>query len=169
MPEAASPKTPSVEPGLNPNQPSHRIRGVLAAPRTEQEERCQGARRPDQVDHGGAGEVLHADIHLEPAAAEDPVADDRVEQGAEHDRVDHVGAELDPLEGRSPDDCEGDGAERELEEQERRRVDAVRPDERNRVAGLSGRRAEVEEEPGVTPELSRPTEREREAHRPVAN
>ena len=69
------------EPGLNPNQPSHRIstprpnsgiecpgiaRGrpvavVLAAARAEQQQRGERAGGADQVDHGRAGEVLHAD------------------------------------------------------------------------------------------------------------
>ena len=133
----------SVDPGLNPNQPKNRItmpksderhrvardharlavRPVLALPGAEQQQRRQGAGRPDEVHRGRAGEVLHAGRHqpgvtvLEPAAAEHPVRADRVDDRREHDRVDHVGAVLDPLERRAPDDRQGDRAERELEQE----------------------------------------------------
>ena len=128
---------PSVEPALKPNQPNHSIStasptsgmewpgitfglavlAVLAVARAEQQQRGERAGRADQVDHGRAGEVLHAEVGLQPAAAEDPVADDRVDQRAEDDRVDQVGAELDALERRAPDDRERDRAEHELEEE----------------------------------------------------
>ena len=83
----------SVEPGLKPNQPSHRmkmpspksgmlwpgdgarlaVRPVLAPARAEQEQRGKGAGRSDQVDRGRAGEVLHAGCRVwRPAAAEPP-------------------------------------------------------------------------------------------------
>src|ERR671918_580800 len=80
------------------------VAAVLALARAEQQQRGERAGGADQVDHGGAGEVLHAEVHLEPAAAEDPVADDRVDQRAEDDRVDEVGAELDALERGAPHD-----------------------------------------------------------------
>ena len=130
-----------VEPGLNPNQPSHRIRtpepeqghavprdrprlavvAVLAAPRAQQQQRREAAGRADQVDRRRAGEVLHADdraeVALQQAAAEHPVGADRVDDRGEDDRVDDVDAELDPLERRAPDDRQRDGAEHELEEE----------------------------------------------------
>ena len=56
-------------------------------------------------------------ILLQEAAPEHPVRPQRVDDAREDDRVDDVGAELDPLQRRSPDDRQGDGAERELEEE----------------------------------------------------
>ena len=88
------------------------VLAVLALARAEQQQRRERAGGADQVHHRGAGEVLHAEVGLEPAAAEDPVADDRVDQRAEDHRVDQVGAELDALERGAPDDRERDGAER---------------------------------------------------------
>src|SRR3954471_16950577 len=110
---AISGKRPSIacrpEPGLNPNQPSHRIRmprpnsgmlwpgiarglssgpyfpgcgpwwsttasgPVLPAARPEVQQHRQRAVGADQVDRRRPGEVLHAEVALQPAAAEHPV------------------------------------------------------------------------------------------------
>ena len=94
------------------DRPRLAVLAVLAAARAEQQQRREGAGGADQVDHGRAGEVLHADVGVQPAAAEDPVRADRVDQRREDDGVDDVDAELDPLERRAPDDRERDGAER---------------------------------------------------------
>ena len=176
---------PSVEPGLNPNQPSHRMstprpnsgmlwpgiaRGLPSAPYlpwrgAEQQQRREGAGRADEVDRRRAGEVLHADVRLQPAAAEDPARGDRVDQRAEDDRVDDVDAELDALERRAPHDGQRDGAEDELEE-------PLRLDRRVRQAhDREGRLriAEVAQEEAVGPDdvPERAAEREREPDRPV--
>ena len=100
--------------------------------RAKQEQRRQSAGGADQVDGGRAGEVLHAEVRLQPATAEDPVRADRVDQRREDDRVDHVGAELDALERRAPHDRQRHGAERELEQ-------PLRLDRRVRGPGRSGR------------------------------
>ena len=140
-PEPAEPEDQHAEADQRHRVPRDRPRfavcSVLADPRAEQQQRREGAGRADQVDHRRAGEVLHPDVHLQPAAAEDPVAEDRVEHRAEDDRVDHVGAELDPLQGRAPDDRQRDGAEDELEEHERGRADRIRFDERDAAAPAS--------------------------------
>jgi hypothetical protein len=96
---------------------------VLATPRAEQEQRRERPDRTGQVDHGGAGEVHHrlaADVG-EQATAPDRMGDERVDHGAEDDRVDHVGPELDPLQGRTPDDRQRDRAEGEAVEHQHRR------------------------------------------------
>ena len=90
---------------------------VLALARAEQQQGRQRAGGADQVHHRGAGEVLHPEVRLEPAAAEDPVADDRVDQRAEDHRVDQVRAELDALDRGAPHDRERHRAEHELEEE----------------------------------------------------
>jgi hypothetical protein len=91
----------------------------LAAAGAEQQQRGQRAGGAHQVDHRRAGEVLHADGRGQPAAAEDPVRADRIDQRREDDRVEDVDAELDALERRAPHDRQRDGAEDELEEPER--------------------------------------------------
>src|SRR3954454_21384694 len=192
---------PSVEPGLKPNQPSHRMitprpnsgmlwpgiaRGLPSGPdlpwrepeRTraggapgapdqgaggEQQERGERAGRADQVDGRRAGEVLHAEVALQPAAAEDPARGDRVDQRAEHDRVDDVDAELDALERRAPHDGERDGAEDELEEP--LRLDG-RVGQAHDREGLQRVAVVAQEEPGVADDVAR-AEREGEADRPV--
>ena len=131
------PIAPSVEPGLKPNQPNQRIRiaepderhrvpgdhvrlavgPVLAAARAEQQQRRERAGRTDQVDHRRAGEVLHPEVDRSQPPPKIQWLIDRVDQRAEDDRVDQVGAELDPLERRSPDDRQRDRAEHELEEE----------------------------------------------------
>ena len=174
---------PSVEPGLNPNQPSHRIstpspnsgmlcpgiaRGLPSLPylprlgpsMQQHRERAGGA---DQVDRGRAGEVLHAEVGLQPAAAEHPVRADRVDEPGEDDRVDDVDAELDPLERRAPHDGERDGAEDELEEPLRldRRVGETHDGERLQ------RIAVVAQEEAVMADDVADAEGEGEADRPV--
>src|ERR1700760_58981 len=111
----------SVEPGLNPNQPSHRMkmprpnsgmlcpgiaRGLPSGPSLPLRGPWGGgarqrAGRTDQVYRRGAGEVLHAEVVLQPAAAEDPAREDRVDQRGEDDRVQDVHAGLDALQRRA--------------------------------------------------------------------
>ena len=98
------------------DRPRLAVGAVLAATRAEQQQHGERAGGADQVDHRRAGEVLHRELHGQPAAAEDPVRADRVDQRREDDRVDHVDAELDALERRAPDDRQRHGAEHELEE-----------------------------------------------------
>ena len=131
------------------DRPRLAVGAVLAPARAEQQQRREAAGGADQVDHGRAGEVLHADVHLEPAAAEDPVAQHRVDQRREDHGVDHVGAELDPLERGAPDDRQGDRAEDELEEQQRRRADADDAQQREVAAASAGGVPDVEEKPLV--------------------
>ena len=170
-PEPAEPQDQHAEADQRHRVPRDRTRlavgPVLADPRAEQQQRRQRAGRTDQVDHRRSGEVLHSDVHLQPAAAEDPVADDRVDHRAEHDRVDHVGAVLDPLQGGAPHDRQRDRAEHELEEQERRRADVVGLQERELLRRLGRHGAHVQEEPGVTRDRPRAAEGEREPDRPV--
>src|SRR5918998_1291511 len=100
---------------------------VLAEPGAEEQgtgERGHGAR---EVDDRRAGEVLHAELG-EPAAAPDPVPDQRGEQARENHGEDHVDGELRPLEHGAPHDGEGDGAEGYLEEELGRERD-LRPGE----------------------------------------
>ena len=88
---------------------------------------------------------------------------DRVDEGREEDRVDHVDAELDPLERRAPDDRQRDGAERELEQElglDRRVRQAHDPE------GLLWVTVVARKNPCVTDELA-VAEREREADGPV--
>ena len=120
------------------DRPRLAVGAVLAAARAEQQQRGERAGGADQVDHRRAGEVLHAELRGEPAAAEDPVGADRVDERREDDRVDDVDAELDALERRAPDDRQRDGAEDELEEPER--LDRDRAVRRRRPAGSSRRR-----------------------------
>ena len=120
-PEPAEPQDQHAEPEqrhvVTGDRPRLAVGAVLAAARAEQQQRRERAGRADQVDRRRAGEVLHADVGLQPAAAEDPVRGDRVDQRREDDRVDDVDAELDALERRAPHDRQRDGAEDELEEQ----------------------------------------------------
>jgi hypothetical protein len=138
---------------------------VLAAARAEQQQGGERAGGADQMDHRGAGEVLHAGLHLQPAAAEDPVRADRVDQAREHDRVDDVDAELDPLDRGSPHDRERHGAEDELEEPQRldRHVPAgIRPGPGERE--VRGAVLAAQEEPVRADERAAVAEREGEAH-----
>ena len=163
---------PSVEPGLKPNQPKNRmmiprpdqrhgvtrdhprlaVRPVLALAGAEQQQRRQRAGGTDEVHRRRAGEVLHAGRQqsrlavLQPSAAEHPVRADRVDDRREHDRVDHVGGVLDPLQRRAPDDRQGHRAEGELE-QELRLHRGVRHAHDRQAHGLpSGLPAELQEE-----------------------
>ncbi len=88
---------------------------VFAAPWAEVQHGRQRAGGTDEVHRGRAGEVLHADVGLQPAAAEDPAGGDRIDHRREDHGVDDVDAELDPLERRAPDDRQRDRAEDELE------------------------------------------------------
>jgi hypothetical protein len=95
------------------------VAGVLPAPGPEPQQDRQGGGRGADVDDDRAREVLHVHRAGQPAAAEDPVRDDRVDERREHERVDDVDAELDALERRAPHDRQRDGAEHELEEPQR--------------------------------------------------
>jgi hypothetical protein len=90
-------------------------------------------------------------------------------QRREDDRVDHVRAELDPLERGSPHDRQGDGAEDKLEEQERGRADRRDVEQRELARRLGGQRAHVQEEAVRAGDLAGAAERERESDRPVAD
>ena len=170
-PEPAQPQDQHAEADerhrVSRDRPRLAVGPVLADPRSKQQQGGERSCRSDQVDHRRSGEVLHPDVHLQPSATEDPVADDRVDHGAEHDRVDHVRAVLDPFQRGAPHDCQRHRAEHELEEQERRRADVVGLQERELLRRLSGHRAHVEEEPRVPRDRSRAAEGEREPHRPV--
>src|SRR3954462_12631870 len=132
---------PSVEPALKPNQPNSRMNiprprmnmlwpgiGRFAPSGPNLPRRGPSISRPASapvaatrgaaggVDGRRAGEVLHADVRLQPAAAEHPVRRERIDEADEHDGEGHVGVELDPLERRAPDDAEGHAGERALEE-----------------------------------------------------
>jgi hypothetical protein len=100
--------------------------------------------------------------------AEDPVADHRIDDRREDHGVDHVGAELEPLQGGAPHDRERHGAEDELEEQQRRRADGGDVEQRELLRGLRRHRADVEEEAVGPGDLPRPAEGESKAHGPVA-
>ena len=139
----------------------------LPLARSEQQQRREAAGRTDQVDGRRTGEVLHAEVGLQPSATEDPVRADRVDQRGEDDRVDDVDAELDALQRGAPDDRQRDRAEGELEEPLRldRGVGEAQTVGKNAVCGS----AEVaQEESGVADDLAR-TEREGEADGPVTN
>ena len=170
-PEPAQPQDQDAEADERHRVPRDRPRlavgPVLADPRPEQQQGGQRAGRTDQVHHRRSGEVLHSDVHLQPSATEDPVADDRVDHGAEHDRVDHVRAVLDPLQRRAPHDRQRHRAEHELEEQERRRADRVGLQERELLRRLSGHGAHVEEEARISGDRTCAAEGEREPDRPV--
>src|SRR5215210_3605658 len=115
---------PRVEPGLNPNQPSHRI----STPSPNSGMLCPGIARgapslpylprlgPRCSSTASAPVAPIRWTAVEPAAAEDPVRRDRVDEPGEDDRIDDVDAELDALERRAPHDRQRDGAEHELEE-----------------------------------------------------
>ena len=91
------------------------LRIELADARSQQERARERRARAAEVHHGRAGEVLHAEVGEE-AAAPDPVADERVDQGREHDREDDVDAELRAVEHRAPHDREADGTEDDFEQ-----------------------------------------------------
>jgi hypothetical protein len=145
------------------------VRPVLAPTRPQQQERGERTRRADEVDDGRAGEVLHAEARLKPPAAEDPVREHRVDDRGEDDRIYDVGAELDPLERRAPDDGQGDRAEDELEEEQRGRADRVGLEQRDLARGLLRCQSHVEEEAVRARDRSRAAEGEREADRPVGD
>jgi hypothetical protein len=130
----------------------------------EQERPGEGRESSLQVDDGRAGEVLHAE-GVEPAAGvPDPVRDDGVDQregGAE----DEVDPELRALGHRSPDDCDGDTSEDDLEEVSARAGDGGEEG----VRGLGDAEERVEagrETAGADDRVSVP-EREAETDRPV--
>ena len=185
-PEPAQPQDQHAQPEQRHVVPRDRpwlaVRPVLAPARAEQQQRRKRAGCTDQVDRRRACEVLHSDdartepvAHLQEAAAEHPVGADRVDHHAEHQRVDDVRAELDPLECGSPDDRQRHGAEGELEEELRldRRVRERHDPELGREQGQPVRfcriRTEVgEEEPGRMPDQVTGAEGEREPADPPA-
>ena len=98
-------------PGIAP-RPA--VGAVFAGASAEQQQRGQRPGCAGQVDHRGAGEVEHllaADVVEQSVARPDRVRDQRVDDRPEDGRVDHVGAEPDPLQGGAPDDRQRDGAE----------------------------------------------------------
>src|SRR3712207_9562749 len=62
------------------DRPRRSVAAVLALPRAEQQKRGQRAGRTDQVDRRRAGEVLHAQVRLEPATAEDPRSEEHTSE-----------------------------------------------------------------------------------------
>ena len=68
----------------------------------------------DEVNCGGAGKIMEAEL-CQPAAAPDPVAGDGVDDQADGGGVAAVGAELRALGHRAGDDGRGSGAEHSLE------------------------------------------------------
>ena len=119
--------TPSVEPGLKPNQPNQRMitpsvtnamlwpgiafgfpsRSNLPMRGPSSSAPASAGERALVVDDGRAGEVLHP-LREQPAVrAPDPVRDDRVDQ-REDDAEREVDPELRPLGHRAPDDRERD-------------------------------------------------------------
>ena len=173
----------SVEPGLNPNQPSHRI----STPSPKSGMLCPGIARgspflpylprlgprcsstasapvaPIRWTAVEPAKSCMPRLALQPAAAEHPVRGDRVDEPGEDDRVDDVDAELDPLERRAPHDGERHGAEDELEEPLRldRRVGQAHHGERLQ------RVAVVAQEEAVMADDVADAEGEGEADRPV--
>ena len=134
------------------DRPRLAVGAVLAATRPEEQQRGERAGRADQVDGRRAGEVLHADVGLQPAAAEHPARGDRIDEAGEDHGVGRVHAELDPLERRAPHDGQRDGAEDELEEPLRLDGRVRQPHDRERLLRV----AEVLQEPaGVTDQVAR--------------
>jgi hypothetical protein len=124
---------------------------VFALTWAEQQQRRQRPDSSGQMDDRGAGEVHHrlaADVG-EQAPAPDRVRDQRVDHGAEDGGVDHVGAELDPLQGRAPDDRQRDRAEGEPVEHQHR----VGTGHVERFFALTDRLIEVEEEAAGAEEI----------------
>ena len=143
------------------------VGAVLAATRAQEQQRSEGAGGADQVDGRRSGEVLHADVDLQPAAAEHPARRDRVDERAEDHGVDDVHAELDALERGAPHDGQRDGAEDELEEP--LRLDGGVGEAHDRE-GLLRITEVAQEEPGVADDMTgRAAEGEGEAHRPVTD
>ena len=171
-PEPADPQQQDAEAHKGHRVPGDRPRlavgAVLAAPRSEEQQRRKAADRTGEVDHRRTGEVhdrLAADVGQE-AAAVDGVRHERVDHRGEDDRVDHVGGELDPLERRSPDDRQRDRAEQQPEQHQR--PDRSR-DRRSRygVSARPDRLADVEEEPVRAEDARSPSaKRDPEADRP---
>src|SRR5215212_1742791 len=172
----------SVEPGLNPNQPSHRI----STPSPKSGMLCPGIARGSRFlpyfprlgpSSSSTASAPVAPVRwtavepakscmparLQPAAAEHPVRRDRVDEPGEDDGVEEVDAELDPLERGAPNDRERDGAEDELEEPLRldRRVGEAHDPE-----SLLGIAVVAQEEPVRAEDLA-VAEGEGEADRPV--
>ena len=77
---------------------------VLADARSEQEQSGEAGGGAGQVDDRRAGEVLGAEVRHQPAATEQPVADERVDEAGEGNGEEDVDDELGALEHRPPDD-----------------------------------------------------------------
>ena len=90
---------------------------VLADPGAEQEQPGKAGRGTGQVDDRGAGEILGSEGGLEPAAAEELVADERVDEARERYREEDVDDGLGPLQLRAPDERERERAEHERKEE----------------------------------------------------
>src|SRR5207302_9571066 len=139
---------------------------VLTDSGPEQEQAREAGGGAGQVDDSRAGEVLGADRRHQPAATEELVRDERVDEAREGDGEEDVDDELRALDHRAPDDGQGDGAEDELEEELRRRRGGA-PGQRRQVHGEA--RVEAGGEPAAAeqPEGAPTAEGEAEAHRPV--
>ena len=127
------------------NRPRPAVRTVLAPAGAQQQESRERGGGAGQVDDRGAREVEHllaADVVQQAEARPDRVGDDRVDQRPKDDREQRVGAELDPLQGRSPDDRQRDRREGESVQH----AHGVGTGDVERVSPLSDRLIEVEEE-----------------------
>src|SRR5437588_80155 len=80
------------------------VSAVLADARSEQEQSRKAGGGAGEVDDRRTGEVLGAEVRHQPAAAEQPVADERVDEAGEGDGEEDVDDELGALEHRPPDD-----------------------------------------------------------------
>ncbi len=131
-----------VEPGLNPNQPSHRMKTPRAAsgmlcprmgltlpslpylpmrgPSTMAPARADPA--ADRVDHGGTGKIDETQLFQPAAAVEEPApgpaAEDGVDEGADDDTVDQIAGEFGPFGHGAGDDGGGRGGKDHLEHPE---------------------------------------------------
>ena len=100
------------------DRPGLAVSTELADARAKQEQSGERSDRACEVNDGRTGEVHHrlaANVG-EQAAAVDAVCDQRVDDRAEDRGIDHVRAELDPLERRAPDDRQRDRAEEHPEQ-----------------------------------------------------
>ena len=91
------------------------VLAVLADARPQERGAEAGRHAADEVDRSRAGEVMEAELR-EPAAAPDPVTRDRVDDQADHRRVEHVGLEVRALGHRAGNDGGGRRAEHGLEQ-----------------------------------------------------
>ena len=162
----ADPQDRDAEPDQRHRVPRDRARPAIAL-RTC---RCRGpsnssaARAPTAPVRWTTDEPAKSITGLPPTSASkpppiDPVSDQRIDDRAEYRGVDRVGAELDPLQRRSPDDRQGDCAEQHPEQHQ----SGIAADRRRRPA-ISW--PIVEEEPFRAEDLVARKRRDPEADRP---